>query len=265
MSGSISPPLLETVARRANVINYLLEGHADKRELEAALDVSRTTVDRAVRSLSETGCIIEQDGKWEVTLFGKIAYEKYERLIQNYEALTAAQPLLSYLPSGVPVDIQLLAGADVSLAELPAPHSPVAQLEDLLQHSDQIRGFSSVVLPEYVSLFQHHVDRGVDTDLILDSDLVEYLWATHSSEMNSVLETDNGMIWWLDQKPPFGFVLIDSDIVWFAVYDKDGGLQGTIVNESVSAVTWATEVFHSYRQQAERVLIRGGSSTTIFE
>lgn len=266
MSGSISPPLLETVARRAPVIKHLLDGRADKRELEAALDVSRTTVDRAVGSLSEAGCIAQRDGKWRVTFFGQLVYDEYEQLTANYEALTAAQPLLSHLPPGAPVDVKLLADAEILLADPPAPHAPVTQLEELLQHSAQIKGLSSVALPSYVPLFYRHiVERGVDTDLILDSDLVEHLWTTHSREMNSVLDTDNGMIWWLEEKPPFGFVLIDAEVVWFAVYGEDGGLKGTLINDTDAAVTWATEVFHSYRQQAERVLLRGGSSVAISE
>lgn len=264
MSGSISPSLLETVARRAYVIEHLLEDHADKRELEAALDVSRTTVDRGVSSLSDAECIICRDGKWKVTLLGQLAYEEYEQLTARYESLTAAQPLLFHLPPETPLDVRLLVDAEIKLAEPPAPRKPTAQLEDLLQHSGQIKGISSIVLPEYVPLFYRHiVDRETDTDLILDAELVEYLWASYPDKMSAVLETDNGMMWWLEQQPPFGFVLIDEAVVWFAVYADDGGLKGTIVNDSDAAVAWATDMFHSYRQQAEQVLVRGGSSVSI--
>lgn len=266
MSGTISPPLLEIVARRACVIKRLLENHADKRELEATLDVSRTTVDRAVSSLCDAECVVCRDGKWEVTLLGQLAYEEYELLTARYDGLTAAQLLLLHLPPGTSLDVRLLVDAEVLLAEPPAPHAPTAQLEDLLQHSDQIKGLSSVVLPRYVPLFHHHiVERETDTDLILGAELVEYLWASHPSETSAVLDTDNGMIWWLKQRPPFGFVLIDEEVVWFAVYDEDGGFKGTIVNDSDAAITWAIEVFHSYRQQAEQVLVRGGSSVDISE
>jgi len=102
MSGSISPPLLETIARRACVIQCLLDDRADKRELEAVLDVSRTTVDRAVSSLDDAGCIVYQDGKWEVTLLGKLAYNEYEQLAARYRGLTAAQPLLDHLSPETP-------------------------------------------------------------------------------------------------------------------------------------------------------------------
>ena len=263
MSGTISPPLLETVARRASVIECLLEEPADKRDLESTLDVSRTTVDRAVRRLSDAGCITQQDGRWEVTLLGRLAYEEYEQLTARYDGLTTAQTLLSHLPTRAPIDVRLLVDAEILLAEPPAPHAPTDRLEELLDGSDQIRGLSSVVLPKYIPLFHHQtIERDTNTDLVLESELVEYLWEYHSKKMHAVIESDNGMVWSLDQKLPFGFVLIDGDIVWFAVYDEDGGLKGTVINDSTAAVTWATDMFHSYRQQAEQVLVRGQSSVT---
>jgi len=155
---------------------------------------------------------------------------------------------------------------DILLAEPPAPHAPITQLEDLLQHSDQIKGLSSIVLPRYVPLFHHHiVERETDTDLLLNVELIEYLWQNYPDEMDAVFESDDEIIRQLDQKPPFGLVLIDEEVVWFAVYDEGGGLKGAIVNDSETAVTWAAEIFRSYHQQAEQVLIRSGSSATITE
>jgi len=263
MSGTISPPLLETVARRASLIECLLEGPADKRELESTLDVSRTTVDRAVRRLSDAECITRQDGRWEVTLLGRLAYEEYERLTVRYEGLTTAQTLLSHLPPRTPVDGRLLVDAELLLAEPPAPHMPTARLEELLNGSDQIQGVSSVVLPRYIPLFHDRtIERDTKTDLVLESELVEYLWDDHAEKTRAVIESDNGAVWCLDQELPFGFVLIDEDTVWFAVYDEDGCLKGTIINDSPAAVTWATDMFHSYRQQAEQVSVRSQSGVT---
>jgi predicted transcriptional regulator len=257
MSGSIAPPLLETVARRAPVIKRLLEENADKRELEAALDVSRTTIDRAISSLSDKGCIICRDGKWKVTILGQFAYEEYEQLTTRYRSLINAQPLLVHLSPKTSLDVRVLADAKVILAEPPAPHAPITQLEDLLQHSEQIKGLSPVVLPRYVPLFQHHiVERETDTDLIFGTDLVEYLWTNHRDEMRIILKTDNGTVQRTNQKPPFGFVLIDEKVVWFAVYDEDGGLKGAVINYNEAAVAWATEVYDSYREQAEQVPVQ---------
>lgn len=255
MSGSIDPPLLETVARRSYVIKHLLGNSADKRDLEAAFDVSRTTIDRAIDSLSDADCVVYQDGKWEVTLLGKFAYEEYEQLSTKYRNLITAKPLLTHLPLETSLEMRVLADAEVLLAEPPAPHIPITRLEDILQYSQQIKGLSPVVLPQYVPLFYHQlVERGTNTDLIFHAELVEYLWTNHRDEMEAIVQADNGTVWNIGQKPPFGLVLVDKEILWFAVYGDDGGLKGTIINDSEATVTWATEVFHSYRQQAERVL-----------
>ncbi|MFY4815000.1 helix-turn-helix transcriptional regulator [Haloarcula sp. AONF1] len=257
MSGSIAPPLLETVARRASVIKRLLENRADKRELEADLDVSRTTIDRAIRRLTDADCIVCQDGKWEVTLLGQFAYEEYEQLATGYRSLIVAQPLLDHLSPTTPVDMRVITDADVLLAEPPAPHEPVTKLEDLLQYCERVKGLSSVVLPRYVSLFHHHiVDCGTDTNLIFGSELVGYLWTNHRDEMEMILKTDNAKVWETDQKPSFGVVLIDEEVVWFAVYGSNGGLKGTIINDSDSAISWAIEVLQSYRQQSKMISLQ---------
>lgn len=258
MSRPISPPLLETVARRACVINSLLKESADKRELETVLDVSRTTVNRAISSLTEAGCIVHRDGKWEVTLFGRLAYQEYEQLVARYESISGAQPLLRYLPTETLLDVNLLANADILLSEQPAPHAPITRLGELLQHSRQVIGLSPVVLPKYVQLFyQQIVERGTDTDLLLGGDLVEYLWATYTDEMDAMLGAENGTVWWLKQLPPFGFVLIDEEVLWVAIYGEKGGLKGAIISDTDAAVTWATDMLQAYRQQGEQILIRG--------
>lgn len=248
----MSPPLLETVSSRSSVIEYLLEDRADKRELEEALDISRTTIDRAIRRLNEIDCITYREGKWEVTLLGELAYQEYVQSATRYVGLAEARPLLRHLPPETPMDARFLADAEISLAEPQAPHGLIAQLDDLFQGSEQIKGFSSVVLPRYVPLLNHHiVERGMDAELILDYDLIEHLCADYPKETIAVFEADNARVWRLDYKSPLGLVLIDEEVVWFAVHDEDGGLKGSIINDNDNAVAWATEVFRSYRQQAD--------------
>jgi len=266
MSGEIAPALLETVARRSSVIETLLEARADKRELEEALDVSRTTIDRAIDRLGDAGCVCYHDGTWGVTLLGRLAYEEYDRLSERYRSLVAARSLLDQFPSETAIDMRLLTGAEVSVAEPPAPHTPLAELESLLDGCEHVRGLSSVVLPKYISLlYESTVENGVDTTVVFDADLVEYLRTHHAETVSDVLEAEGGAIWQCDQRPPFSFTVVDERVVWFAVYDEAGGLRGSIANDSPGAVAWATEAFRSYRQRAEPVLPSGESSTPVSE
>lgn len=256
MSGSISPPLLEMVARRACVIERLLESSADKRELQADLDVSRTTVSRAVGSLDDADILACRDGEWTVTLFGKYVLREYERLVGRFADISAAKPLLSYLPVDAQLDLRSFVDADVLVSEQPAPHAPVVRLEELLDGCQQVRVISRVVLPKYVELFHRHaVGRTPETDFVLGDDVVEYLWDNYADEMDGILRADSSVTWRTDDAPSFVLVLVDEETMWLGVHDDSGGLRGAVVNDTDSAVSWATDLFYEYRRNVERVPI----------
>lgn len=260
MSGSISPSLLETVARRVSILDHLLEESADKRDLEGALDVSRATIDRAINSLSEAGCIDYQDGVWEMTLLGRLAHNNYKQLAREYEGLTLAQPVLRHLSTKIPLDADILIDADIHLAQAPAPHAPIQHLEKLLEQSQQVKGMSPVTLPKYIDLFYNQiVTQNTDTDLVLGDEVVEYLWLNYHSDMDDALKADNCRMWRLEDEPPFGLVLVDREAIWIGVHGDDGGLKGAIVNNTESAISWASDVFYSHQEQGENVLLRGGT------
>lgn len=261
MREAIQPPLLSTIARRATLLRKILDGYTSKRDLEDVLDISRSTLDRAIRCLSDEQIVTYQGGECAVTLYGQFALREYERLKERYEILRDAKSLLLTLKPELSLDPCVLHGADVILAEQPAPHAPIDRLENLLDQCRTVVGFSPVVLPRFVDLFYEHItEHGIETELILDSDLVEYLWAAHTSKLRDVLDCEHCTIHWVEETPEFGIVLIDNDRVWIGVYDDRGGLTGAIVNNDDPALTWAMDTFCTYRSQAEQVLLRGGSS-----
>ena len=261
MREAIQSPLLSTIARRATILRKILDGYTSKRDLEDVLDVSRSTLDRAIRCLSDEQIITYQSGECVVTLYGQFALREYERLKEHYETLDTAKSLLLTLDPDISLDPRVLHGADIILAEQPAPHAPIDRLEDLLDRCRSVIGLSPVVLPRFVDLFYEHItERGVETELILDGDLVEYLWTAHPSKLRDVLDCEHCTIRWVEEIPEFGVVLIDADRVWISVYDDQGGLHGAIVNENSPALTWASDILSIYRSQAEPVLFRGGSS-----
>jgi predicted transcriptional regulator len=256
MSGSISPPLLETVARRAPVIERLLESSTDKRDLQAELDVSRTTVSRALDSLEDEGVLARRGGEWTVTLFGKYVYREYERLRDRFDDVSAAKPLLDHFSIDARLDARALTDADVFVSEQPAPHAPLYRLEELLADSEQVNVISRVVLPKYVQLIHEHgVGRTTQIDLVLGRETVEYLWANYADELDDLLRADDCVTRRTGDAPSFALVVIDETTTWLGVHDESGGLRGAIVNDADSAVSWATDLFYEYRQTSESVPI----------
>lgn len=253
MSGSIPTDLLEIIAKRARIMEQLRREPADKRKLESLLDVSRTTIDRAIDSLSGEGCIERRDGVWEITLLGRLAFEKYEQLTQQYEGLTYAQPILQHLSTEAPLDVDALVEADIVLAEIPAPHEPINRLGDIVENSEKAKVLAPVFLPKYIDVYHQLTAQNIDTELILNEDVAEYMWTNHHSDMGNFLQDETFTMWKTGKKLPFGLVLLDMEAVWVGIHDDDGGLKGAIINNTASAVKWAKNVFQRYREQGRRM------------
>lgn len=254
MSGSISPPLLETVARRAPVIEHLLENSADKRDLQAELDVSRTTVSRALDSLEDEGVLVRRGGEWTVTLFGKYVYREYDRLRERFDDASAAKPLLDHFSTDSRLDARALTDADVFVSQQPAPHAPLDRLAELLSDSERVCVISRVVLPKYVQLVHEQaVEQATRTHTVLGREAVAYLWTNYADELDDLLRADHCLTRRTSDAPSFALVVIDETTVWIGVHDESGSLRGAIVNDADSAASWATDLFSEYHRTSEPV------------
>jgi predicted transcriptional regulator len=258
----IQPPLLSTIARRATLLREILDGHTTKRELEAVLDVSRSTLDRAIRCLDKKELIAYRKGECVVTLYGRLALQEYERLEDQYDSLDSAKPLLLSLDPELSFPPAALRGADIVVAEQPAPHAPIDRLEDLLRECHSIVGFAPAVRPRSIEIFQEYITSGgVETELLLGGDLLDYLQTAHSSAFGDVLDCNHCTIRRVEEAPAFGIVLVDEDRVWIGVYDDRGRLQGAIVNHNAAALAWATDTIRTYPAQSEELSVQNRITT----
>lgn len=259
MAEAISPPLLNRVARRATVIRSILDGHTQKRDLVQVLDISRATLDRAVRCLDENGIVSYENGECSVTLYGQLALQEYEQLKERYENLDNVKPLLQSLDPESPFDVRVLLDADILLSDQPDPNAPITHLEQLLDECNSVVCLSPAVPPRFMGLFYPHIiEYGIETELILGDEVVEYLWKTHSSKMSEMLEVENSNIREIEVSPAFGIVLIDNENIWIGVYNDDSGLKGAIANDSQAALEWGMSMVREWRSRANQVVIRGG-------
>lgn len=260
---ALSPStLLDLVARRADLIRCLRDGTFDKRDLEAELGVSRSTVNRGLRELEERALIRTHPGRYEVTPLCEFAYQTYQQLMQTYEKITDAEPLLPDLPADVP--LELVEDADVSVAERPAPNQPADRLERLVSSADRIEGLAVVVYPEYVEVLSAFVlDEAVAVDIVVDVETLEHLWAEYPDELRAALDAENTTIQQREMDLPYGLLVVDGAIACLCVYDERGYLVGTLTNDTDAAVAWALEVFRRYRESADGVFLRGSAGSAV--
>ncbi|ERJ04651.1 transcriptional regulator-like protein [Halorhabdus tiamatea SARL4B] len=254
MREAIDPPLLNSIARRATLLQEIREENMDKNDLESSLDISRSTIDRAIRHLRNENVLDYQDGKYVLTQYGLLALDAYQNLCEIYKKISEARPLFQTFDPRPPLELSEIYNSDIILSKQHAPHAPIDRLECLLNGCDSIIGFSPVLLPIFQQLFYNHIiDKGVETELVLDDNVVKHLLTSSPSEFQEVLEAKHTDVHKTERTPNYGVIIIDEKWVWVGIYDSHGGLKGAIVNNNYSLLEWATDTIDRFRSQGKRV------------
>lgn len=260
MREPIDPAPLEDIARRAELINQISRGFTSKRELKSTLEISDSTLSRAIKCLEEQGIIRCQNGDYTVTSYGRLTLREYERLADRYDSLNNAKPLLRELESDTSLDIEAIQNADLVMADCPDPRAPITKLENLLEAGQSITALTSVIQPRILNKMYECLNReSVEVDLIMEADQVEHLFASYAW-VRDMIDLQAFTIRWIEDSPDFGVVLVDQYRVWIGVYDRENTIQGAILNDTSSAIEWAKETLQEYRSQGKPILLRSTSA-----
>jgi predicted transcriptional regulator len=245
--------VIPTVVKRAAFLDRLADGPASKRDLRDELDLSRSTVYKAVRELEESGLAVETDDEVRLTLVGRLLAEEYRGFEARVCAVHDQKSLLSVLPADAPVSTDLVTGAEAVLAERHAPTRPVAYIDELVRSVDYVFGLAPVVLPQYVDLFYEEVvDSGLTADLVLEAPVVEFLWEDHGEKMAEALETGRLSVHQTDETLPFGLIASEDEGIVLIVYDESGELRGVLLNDTEAALDWSERVFRTHWDRTDR-------------
>jgi predicted transcriptional regulator len=239
------------VAKRAEILECLRNGMTDKREMEGNLDVSRSTINRALAELQEERVIETRNCDYELTIFGELSFREYSRFSDVYDVLIEAKELLDHLPKDAEISTELLRDADVQLAEQPAPDVPLKTLQDHIRRANQVDILTPILVQRLVDLLERRMaEHQLNVTLVCSTDLLSYLSEEYPDWIETMLE--NCGIWKTERTPEYGLYLIDETELCLCIYDENGKLQGTISNTTQSAVDWAIELIEDSRHRGEK-------------
>lgn len=244
--------VISTVVKRRPFLDTLADGPTAKRDLRDELDLSRSTVYKAVRELEEQGLVAETDEGVGLTLVGRLLADEYRTFETHAAGIHDSAGLLAVLPADAPVTVDAVLGAETVLAERHAPTRPVEYIDDLVRRADHVFGATPVVLAQFVDIFHEEIVHGdLTADLVLETPVVEYLREDHAERLAEALDTGRLSIERTDESLPFGFVSSESEGLVLIVYDESGELRGVLLNDSRDAIDWGRRTFRAFRDRAE--------------
>lgn len=249
------PEFLAVVGRRADLLGALDGQAVQKPDLEAELDVSRSTIDRGIRELEQRALVERANGGYRRTLAGALALEEYDRLRERADGLARGGELLAALDRDADLDSAMLADATIVERERTAPYRPVEELYDIVDAATSVRAFDLTVHPQQVDTYRRNVEGGMEAELVLTTEVVERLVADHANEFEETVDTDRVGLWQATEELPYGLVIAetpDGPVAAVMIY-SDQGVVGCIRNDHPEAVVWARRRFERERDRSTRL------------
>jgi predicted transcriptional regulator len=245
--------LLEIV-RRAPALEVLSDAPATPRDLVDELDVSRSTVQRLTNQLAEKDLVERRHGEVALTPAGAVAadelrsFESRVKAACEHSAALAAFHDLDY-------DFPAHAFADAARTEaVPEdPYRPVKRFMSLLEETETLRGIDpTAVNPLHIDDLQQAIVDGMETDAVLQPEVVSELLANNPKRAQEAFDTGN-LTLRLHEDLTFGLTLCDHR-VGVGIYDEDTWMLELYVDTAdPEAYEWGEDVFADVRAAAEVV------------
>lgn len=244
----------QLLSQRADILSILLEGSRTKSELTDGLDVSRSTVDRAIRRLESNGFVRREGGQVMVTLAGRLAYDSYRRYCDEMEHLIQFGDLLAELPPTAAVSHEFLDGATAYRSEPPATGRPANEITALITQGHRMRACAEVINDAAAAEQFHRMvtERGGQGEVVYASSLADHIREEYFQIHHEMAATGRFRAFEVDSLP-YELFLIDTDdgvTAAVVIYNESGTIRGAILNDTDAAVDWAEETFESFVEAA---------------
>ena len=243
--------LVEAV-KRASLFEQLADGPYDVPELVDDLEMSRSTVHRSVQSFLEKDLLRETDDGLELTGLGRCVGEA----VADFQARAdAAAELGSFLntaePTAVDVPLEVFADATAIHPKPRQPHFAVKRIIELIERSESVRIFSSIISPFYVDVAYREMMEGTDIEVIFDQEVIEIIATEYTEKAVEAAATGQFDVR-VRESLPFELFVFD-DRMGMAAHDDDGIARVFVESDAPEAVEWAEQTYDRYRESAERI------------
>ncbi|QKY20045.1 GntR family transcriptional regulator [Halolamina sp. CBA1230] len=247
----------DVLRKRGDVLAALSTDRLDKRDLGEAVGVSRSTVDRAIAELVETGLVREADGGFEATHAGQLALETHRAYRDATDTLGAAEPLLAAIPDDAPISTDVLDDGTVTYADPALPETALTEVLSRLPEAETLRGFAPVVKTNYVSMLEDAVvEEGLTVEIVVTAATLDSLEnsAPARAEIAEFFAADAVDVFATEEELPYALWLLNGpDLEHAGITVHEGGaVVGVLSNDDPDVVATYREQYEAIRDRASR-------------
>jgi predicted transcriptional regulator len=253
MTGSLDEvAFLANSPNRLDVLRTLANEPHTRRELVDATDASRPTVGRIVGDFEERGWVERTGRRYELTPSGRLVTNAFLDLLDVVETERGLRTAVQWLPTErIGFDIELFAGADVSIPEPGYSHRPINRFIELVAEAESARGFGIATLaPMSAETLLRRARSGVDVEIIYPRAVLEEILLSNAEAARDAVDRGT-LVPMVHEDLPCGLYVFDDRTV-LGGYDRETGVLRVVVDTATpDAIEWADALYERYRDEAE--------------
>lgn len=235
------------------VLGAVTTGPLTKPELVTTVGASRSTIDRAVRAFVDHGCLEPVgSGAYRLTNTGMAALDAYEQYVSRTKTLCDGTELINQME--LTLNLGFITGAEVHLANPQVPELALEPSIDLISNATRFTGLASTVLASYPEVLCTLLeDEELEIELIGSNQIFELAVELDEATMSRLLTAETVEIRLTDQPIPEALWIAETPDDTYAgiTIHAEGGVKGTLINNTPAAVDWARQTYATYRDDSE--------------
>ncbi|TKR26368.1 helix-turn-helix transcriptional regulator [Natronomonas salsuginis] len=242
----------EILRKRAPLLELLADAPRDQRDLRSELDVSRSTIYKALQRLQETGLVTEEDERYALTGFGRLAWQRHDDYIARLGRLDAGRRLIETLPDDRQLPPTLIEHGRIAVPGRHAPERPLDRLTELGDGAGHLRVLSPSGMPRFLADVHANVEAGEQTaTIVTEADAIARLQSNYERFEAAAAEADLDL-YSVSGELPYAIVLFDSDTLGLFGYE-DGLLVGAAFTDCRDGLAWGERTFECALSKADRI------------
>lgn len=240
---------------RAELLELLTDGPSSAQVLADELDTSRSTVHRVTETLGEYELVRRTDGQIAITGLGRTIAEELGHCRGKLNTARRLGPFLNTIDvEAVSIPLDRFEDPTVIAPTQRRAHVGVNRIIELIERTDSLRMFSSIISPLYVNAALREMIDGTRIEVVFDREVVEIIAGEYAEEASEALETGRFHVR-VGEAIPFELFLFD-DRTGMAAHDESGIARAFVESDSDAVREWAEDLYETYAERADPVELR---------
>ena len=250
----MSEDYLDEVINRWEILEALTGESCTLRELDESLSTSRSTIHRACQNLQDLGVVEKADNEYALTSLGTIVTTETEAYRTRLLTASRLERLLNVLdPTDVDIPLEYFGCAEVVTPQPRQAHNGLKRIINLIEETDSLRMFSSIISPIYVDVASENMEQGTTIDVIFDQYVLDVIFQEYTEEAQSAMEAGHMNVF-VGENIPFELFLADGKM-GMAAHDHTARPQVFVETDDHGAIAWANDLYEQYKRESFQVTL----------